>query len=61
MVENTQNSFEWYISFFIFYIIPINYIIFMDEILIFRSRYKTQFSLNKSCASSNFMLSGTLS
>ena len=35
MVENTQNSFEWYISFFIFYIIPINYIIFMDEILIF--------------------------
>ena len=43
MVENTQNSFEMYISFFIFYIIFINYINFMGQILIFR--FKTQSSL----------------
>ena len=35
MVENTQNSFEWYIGLFIFYIFLINYVTFMDQILIF--------------------------
>ena len=30
-----ENSFERYIDFFIFYIIFINYITFMDQILIF--------------------------
>ena len=35
MVENSQNSFEWYIGFFTFYIIPINYATFMNQILIF--------------------------
>ena len=35
MVENTQNSFEGYIGLFIFYIIPLNYITFMGQILIF--------------------------
>ena len=35
MVENTQNSFEWYIGLFTFYIILINYAIFMGQILIF--------------------------
>ena len=45
MIENTQNSFEGYISLFIFYIIPINYTIFMDQILIFGSNWsKTQLS-----------------
>ena len=35
MVENIQNSFEGYIGLFTFYIILINYTIFMDKILIF--------------------------
>ena len=35
MIENTQNSFEMNIGFFIFYIIFINYIIFMCQILSF--------------------------
>ena len=30
-----KNSFEWYIGLFIFYIIPINYTIYMNQILIF--------------------------
>ena len=33
--ENTQNSFERYIGLFTFYIIPINYITFICQILIF--------------------------
>ena len=46
MVENTQNSFEWYIGLFTFYIIPINYATFMDQILIFGlNRFKTQLFL----------------
>ena len=32
-----ENNFEGYIDIFIFYIIPINYAIFMDQILIFGS------------------------
>ena len=35
MLENTQNSFEGYIGLFTFYIFFINYVIFMDQILIF--------------------------
>ena len=46
MRENTQNSFEGYIDLFTFYIILINYAIFMDQILIFDSiESKTQLSL----------------
>ena len=37
MIENIQNSFEGYINLFTFYIIPINYAIFMDKILIFET------------------------
>ena len=41
-----ENSFEGYIGFFIFYIILIDYITFMDPILIFESNWsKRQFSL----------------
>ena len=35
MVENTQHSFEGYIYLFIFYILLINNVIFMGQILIF--------------------------
>ena len=35
MIENIQNSFEGYIDLFKFYILPINYTTFMDQILIF--------------------------
>ena len=35
MVENIQNSFEGYTGLFTFYIFPINYAIFMGQILIF--------------------------
>ena len=35
MVENIQNSFEGYIGLFIFYILPLNYVTFMGQILIF--------------------------
>ena len=35
MVENTQNSFKGYISLFTFYILLINYAIFVCQILIF--------------------------
>ena len=34
-----ENSSEWYISLFIFYIISINYATFMGQILIFRSNW----------------------
>ena len=41
-----ENSFEGYIGFFIFYIILIDYITFMDPILIFESNwFKRQFPL----------------
>ena len=39
MVENTQNSFKGYIGLFIFYILPINYATFMDQILIFEHNW----------------------
>ena len=39
MVENTQNSFEGYIGLFTFYIILINYAIFMGQILIILSNW----------------------
>ena len=39
MVENIQNNFEGYIGLFIFYIIPINYAIFMGQILIFEPNW----------------------
>ena len=39
MVENTQNSFEKYIGFFIFYILSLNYVTFMGQILIFESSW----------------------
>ena len=39
MVENTQNSFEGYMSLFTFYILSFNYATFMDQILIFKPRW----------------------
>ena len=35
MIENIQNSFEGYMGLFTFYILPLNYVTFMDQILIF--------------------------
>ena len=35
MVDNTQNGFEGYIGLFIFYILSINYITLIGQILIF--------------------------
>ena len=39
MAENIQNSFEWYMSLFTFYIIPLNYATFMDQTLIFEPKW----------------------
>ena len=37
-----ENSFEWYIGLFIFYIILINYKTFMDQILIFGAQLNSK-------------------
>ena len=44
MVKNAQNSFEGYINLFTFYIIPINYAIFMNKILIFETNWSWKYN-----------------
>ena len=56
MVKNTENSFEGYIGIFTFYIILINYVIFMSQILIFGPvGSKTQLSQFCSCVNVLFI------
>ena len=53
MIENTQNNFEGYIGFFIFYILPLNYATFMDQILIFRPKWVQNIIILKKKIESN--------